>query len=84
MSINAFVLGGSFVLFGFTIVYALARGGKAASNPWKARTLEWQTSSPPPPENFPAEPEVVGNPYDYGVPDAVYAVVPATGSAGQD
>jgi cytochrome c oxidase subunit 1 len=84
VSINAFVLGGSFILFTFTFIYSWARGERAASNPWKARTLEWQTSSPPPHENFPVEPEVVGNPYDYGVPDAVYAVVPATGSAGQD
>jgi cytochrome c oxidase subunit 1 len=84
VSINAFILGGSFVLFTFTFIYSWARGEKAPSNPWKARTLEWQTSSPPPHENFPVEPEVVGNPYDYGIPDAVYAVVPAAGSAGQD
>ncbi len=75
ISINAFLLGASFLLFVYNFVRSWARGPQANSNPWHARTLEWQTTSPPPTLNFPAEPEVVGNPYDYGVPGAVHAVV---------
>jgi len=51
----------------FNVVRALAWGEKAAADPWRARTLEWQIPSPPPVENFPAPPVVIGNPYDYGV-----------------
>ncbi len=51
------------------------RGGpRAPANPWRALTLEWQVSSPPPVFNFDAVPTVVGGPYEYGVPGAVHGV----------
>ena len=51
------------------------RGGpRAVANPWRALTLEWQVSSPPPIFNFDAIPTVVGGPYEYGVPGAVHGV----------
>lgn len=87
VSLSAFALGGSFLFFVYIVVKAWVRGPVAESNPWQARTLEWQTTSPPPHENFPHTPEVLGHPYDYGVPDAVYAVIPdkaALGVGGQD
>jgi cytochrome c oxidase subunit 1 len=37
-------------------------------------TLEWQVSSPPPVFNFDEIPQVVGGPYEYGVPGARHAV----------
>jgi len=66
ISISAFVLAGSFALFGLHLIVAWIRGPKAEANPWHAKTLEWQTSSPPPEHNFLEEPEVVGDPYGYG------------------
>ena len=51
------------------------RGGpRAPANPWKALTIEWQVSSPPPVFNFDHIPTVVGGPYEYGVPGAVHAI----------
>ena len=47
----------------------------AEANPWRALTLEWQVSSPPPIFNFDEIPQVVGNPYEYGVPGARHAVL---------
>jgi hypothetical protein len=38
-------------------------------------TLEWQVSSPPPIFNFDEPPQVVGGPYEYGVPGARHAIV---------
>ncbi len=71
----ALLLGASFLLFAFNLVWSAIKGEKAAANPWNATTLEWQVSSPPPEHNFPLLPEVVGNPYTYGDPDAQHAIV---------
>lgn len=38
----------------------------APANPWRATGLEWQVSSPPPPENFEEIPVVTTGPYNYG------------------
>jgi cytochrome c oxidase subunit 1 len=50
-------------------------GPVAESNPWRAQTLEWQVSSPPPIFNFDEIPQVVAGPYEYGVPGARHAVM---------
>ena len=49
-------------------------GRVAEANPWRALTLEWQVSSPPPIFNFDRVPTVVGGPYEYGVPGAVHGI----------
>ena len=59
------------------MINSWAHGPKAPSNPWRALTLEWQVSSPPPTFNFDAIPQVVGNPYEYGVPGAKHAILGA-------
>jgi heme/copper-type cytochrome/quinol oxidase subunit 1 len=51
-SIGALVLFASFVLFLVNAVISLRSGRPAGDNPWDAGTLEWATSSPPPPHNF--------------------------------
>ncbi len=85
VSISAFLLGASFLLFVYNIVHAWFRGPEVGPNPWHARTLEWMTSSPPPHENFTQEPRVTGHPYDYGVPGSVHGLVPGAASgAGED
>ncbi|MDX1600511.1 MAG: cbb3-type cytochrome c oxidase subunit I, partial [Anaerolineales bacterium] len=83
VSVSGFLLGASFLLFVYIVLQGWLRGEPAGDNPWEARTLEWQTSSPPPHENFEGVPRVTGGPYDYGVPDSVHAVVPV-GAGGQD
>ncbi|MGE5423994.1 MAG: cytochrome c oxidase subunit I, partial [Syntrophothermus sp.] len=42
----------SFILFFINVFYSLRKGKPAGNNPWKAWTLEWFTSSPPPTKNF--------------------------------
>ncbi|MBI3952986.1 MAG: cbb3-type cytochrome c oxidase subunit I [Chloroflexi bacterium] len=81
ISIATFLLGASFLVFVVNMVYSWLRGPVAGANPWRARTLDWQTSSPPPVENFQVPPHVVGYPYDYGVPGSVHAVVGVAGGA---
>jgi cytochrome c oxidase subunit 1 len=50
------------------LVWTLARGKRVAENPWRATTLEWTMTSPPPRENFETLPQVRRGPYDYSAP----------------
>ncbi|HLJ02971.1 MAG TPA: cbb3-type cytochrome c oxidase subunit I [Solirubrobacteraceae bacterium] len=74
ISISAFILGLSTLVFIYNILASWRGGPRAAANPWRALTLEWQVSSPPPVFNFDAVPTVVGGPYEYGVPGAVHGI----------
>ncbi len=45
--------------------WSLVKGKRAPDNPYDATGLEWQTSSPPPKENFREPPIVTQEPYAY-------------------
>jgi cytochrome c oxidase subunit 1 len=75
ISIASFFLGASILVFLYNMITSWLRGRVAVGNPWRALTLEWQVSSPPPVFNFDEIPQVVGNPYEYGVPGARHAVL---------
>jgi cytochrome c oxidase subunit I len=51
-TVGAFIFFASFLLLAYNIVRSLKRGEIAGDNPWGAGTLEWATTSPPPPQNF--------------------------------
>jgi cytochrome c oxidase subunit I len=55
------------VLPAMYLLWSLRYGRRAGDNPWQARGLEWQTSSPPPKENF-TTPPVVREAYAYAEP----------------
>jgi cytochrome c oxidase subunit 1 len=63
---GASILAVGYILPLLYLIPSLWRGEPAGPNPWGATGLEWQTSSPPPPENFEKTPVVTGPPYDYG------------------
>jgi cytochrome c oxidase subunit 1 len=64
-TIGSWVLAmGLFILF-YNLFHSLFTGQKASANPWGGATLEWQTTSPPPHENFDKTPEVTKGPYTY-------------------
>ncbi len=87
ISIMSFGLGFSTLIFVYNMVNSWRGGPRAVSNPWRAMTLEWQVSSPPPIFNFDRIPTIVGGPYEYGVPGAVHGIfapapAPITAAAG--
>jgi cytochrome c oxidase subunit 1 len=51
-TIGSLILLLSFIQFLWNVVSSLRNGLPAIDNPWDAPTLEWATSSPPPPHNF--------------------------------
>src|SRR5881227_2217161 len=74
ISLSSFLLGLSTLVFLYNVVASWRGGPRASGNPWRALTLEWQVSSPPPIFNFDAVPTVVGGPYEDGVPGAVHGI----------
>ena len=46
------------LVFIVNLVWSARRGAPAGDNPWQAWTLEWATTSPPPPHNFDVVPPV--------------------------
>jgi cytochrome c oxidase subunit 1 len=71
VSISAFCLGASMLLLIANLVWSLfLKRNRAESNPWQAKSLEWQIPSPPPVHNFETIPVITGTPYTYGMPDA--------------
>jgi len=48
-------------------LWSLKFGRDAGPNPWGARGLEWEISSPPSPHNFDETPTGIEDPYNYGV-----------------
>jgi len=71
VSISAFLLGGSILIFVINFVWSTVFARvREEGNPWQSRGLEWQVSSPPPPDNFARVPVVLSAPYLYGFKDA--------------
>lgn len=71
ISISAFVLGISTFVLLYNLAVSLRNGKLAGANPWRALTLEWATTSPPPVTNFIGDPVPFPDPYGYGTPESV-------------
>src|SRR5258705_1413542 len=58
-------------VFYFNLFWSMFKGKRAGDNPWEATTLEWNTTSPPPHDNFAGVvPTVYRGPYEFAVPGA--------------
>ncbi len=70
-TIGSWVLAlGLLIVLGYLLA-SLRKKRDAPDNPWGGATLEWETSSPPPTDNFEYTPVLTHGPYDYqpkGVP----------------
>jgi cytochrome c oxidase subunit I len=77
ISVSAFLLGGTQILFAGNFIYSLFAGKKADRNPWHANSLEWSAPSPAPHLNWgEALPTVYRGPYEYSSPEVAEDYLP--------
>jgi cytochrome c oxidase subunit I len=62
---GATILGVGYLIPLVYLIWSMRYGPIAEPNPWGAKGLEWQTSSPPPTENFTQTPVVTEEAYAY-------------------
>ena len=62
---GALILGIGYLFPSFYLAHSIAKGEPAGNNPWGARGLEWETTSPPPAHNFEQTPVVEDEAYAY-------------------
>lgn len=72
ITVAGFLIAFSILIFFINIVRSLKKGELATENIWNSRSPEWQVPSPVPMHNYEQGIEVVGEPYDYGLPGSVY------------
>jgi cytochrome c oxidase subunit 1 len=83
VSISAFVLGTSMLVFLFNMVWSWVFVREPApANPWGSRSMEFQLPSPVPVHNFDQIPVFTSDPYDYGEARGPVALPAPTGAGG--
>ena len=70
ITICAFLLYGSQIIFFVNFWWSMFKGKKAPLNPWDDNGLEWSTPSPAPHGNWETLPTVYRGPYEFSVPGA--------------
>jgi cytochrome c oxidase subunit 1 len=71
-TVGALIIAVSVIVFFVNVVVSLRAGAVADANPWGGKTLEWATSSPPPPYGFEHVPVVESR---YPLKDAPLPIV---------
>jgi cytochrome c oxidase subunit 1 len=72
MTIAGFLIALGVLVFFINVYRTLKNGEVATGNIWNSRSPEWQVPSPMPVHNYDKPFEVVGEPYDYGLPGSVF------------
>ena len=80
-TVGGFLIAASMLPFIWNVFISLRNGKIAGDDPWEGNTLEWATSSPPPPYNFDRLPEIRS---ERPVFDARHGIVGHGGHGGRD
>jgi cytochrome c oxidase subunit 1 len=77
VTIAGFAIFASILVMLYNLIRSARKGEVAERNPWNSRSPEWQIPSPVPEQTYDQPFEVIGEPYDYGLPDSKYVVIHA-------
>jgi cytochrome c oxidase subunit 1 len=83
ITIAGFLVALAVLIYFINLWISIRRGEPATGNVWESRSPEWQIPSPAPMHNYPAPLRVVGDPYDYGVPNSRYVEMDQPAAAPQ-
>ncbi|MFZ1042189.1 MAG: cbb3-type cytochrome c oxidase subunit I [Anaerolineales bacterium] len=72
MTIAGYLIAISVLIFLYNLFVSIKNGETATGNVWNSRSPEWLVPSPMPVHNYEHPFEVIGEPYDYGLPGSVY------------
>ncbi len=72
LTICGFLIAFSILIFFINFFRSLKHGEVATGNVWNSRSPEWLVPSPMPAHNYEVPFEVVGEPYDYGLPGSKF------------
>jgi cytochrome c oxidase subunit 1 len=72
LTVSGFLIFISVLVFVYNFFRSMKKGEVATNNPWNSRSPEWQVASPMPAHNYDQPFEVVGEPYDYGLPGSKF------------
>ena len=78
ITIAAFALFASQLIFALNFILSLKWGKKAPLNPWEDNGLEWTLPTPPPHGNWDRPPTVYRGPYEYSAPQVAEDYLPQT------
>jgi cytochrome c oxidase subunit I len=83
MTVAALLLGATQFIFLYNAIWSRFKGPKAPDNPWGATTLEWDTTSPPPFDNFGGRQMTIHHgPMEYDADASVMQTSPSPSIAG--
>lgn len=82
VTIAGFAIAFSILIMIYNMLHSAEVGQEAGNNPWRSRSPEWQIPSPVPEHSYASPISVVGEPYDYGLPNSTY--IRMAGAAGDD
>jgi cytochrome c oxidase subunit I len=66
-TVGSWIIAVGFLIMLYYMLHSWYKGEAAPKNPWGAKSLEWNASSPPTEHNFDSVQEVHAGPYEYGV-----------------
>ena len=72
ITMAAFAIAFSVLLMIYNLLHSAEMGRVAGNNPWRSRSPEWQIPSPVPEHSYASPIAIIGEPYDYGLPNSTY------------
>ena len=62
---GSYLVGIGFFMILFYLLHSLFKGEAAPHNPWRGKSIEWETATPPITHNFAEQPIATSGPYDF-------------------